>query len=419
MVGWLLLAPGMLAAQPRKKISLDEACRLAQQNYPLVKQKDLVKQTAALTVENLSKGLLPQVSISGQASYQSDVTRIDVSLPGFSFEPPSRDQYKLVADVSQLLFDGGLTREQKTVQQLNAAVEESRVDVELYKVQDRVSQVYLSVLYLDQQLKQVELVKADIGTGIRKVDAMVQNGTAFRSGLSMLQAEQLKAEQRAIEIRASRQGMIDVLALFLGQALDSAVVFERPTAVTGLVDSPAVISRPELKLFAGQSRLALQQQRLLQAKTLPKASLFVQSGYGKPGLNFLKNSFDFYYIGGLRLNWSLGGYYTIKKEKQLVALNKQNVDLQQETFLLNTRTQLKQQESEIGKLRRLIATDTEIIRLRHSVTDAAKAQLDNGVITAGDFLREVNAEDQARQALIAHEVQLLQAQINYKTTSGN
>jgi hypothetical protein len=85
---------------------------------------------------------------------------------------------------------------------------------------------------------------------------------------------------------------------------------------------------------------------------------------------------------------------------------------------LNTNAQLKQQQSEIDKMVQLIAQDNQIIDLRNKVTDAAKAQLENGVITANDFLMQVNAEDQARQARIAHELQLLQARITYQTISG-
>jgi outer membrane protein TolC len=85
---------------------------------------------------------------------------------------------------------------------------------------------------------------------------------------------------------------------------------------------------------------------------------------------------------------------------------------------LNTNSQLKQQQAEIDKWRQLVASDDAILALRSSVKAAAKARLDNGVMTANDYLREVNAEDQARQAKIAHELQLLQAQINYQTIAG-
>ncbi len=412
----LLVLPLKLFSQPVQKLTLDQAYDLSAKNYPVVKQKDLIKQTAAISIDNLQKGFLPQFNLGGQATYQSDVTKIGGSLPGFSFEPPAKDQYKLVADVSQLIYDGGATKEQKTLQQLNASVEDQKIEVELYKLKERINQIFLSILYLDEQLKQVELVKADIQTGIKRVDAQVQNGVSFKSNLNMLKAEKLKAEQRAIEVNASRKGLVNALALFMGEQLNENVQLEKPVFAEAAIKTE--IARPELKLFSEQQKLIGQQNRLISAKNLPKASLFAQGGYGRPGLNLLKNGFDFYYIGGLRFNWSLGGLYTKKKEKEQVEVNKKIIEVQKETFLLNTNTQLKQQQAEIDKLKQLIASDNEIIALRKSVTDAAKAQLENGVITANDFLKEVNAEDQSRQSLITHQVQLLLAQINYQTIIG-
>lgn len=414
IIGGLFLSV-QLAGQSLQKLSLAEACDLSQKNYPAVKQKDLVKQTAAISVENLQKGFLPQFSFSGQATYQSDVTKVPVSLPGLSIESPSKDQYKLVADVSQLIYDGGMTKEQKALQQLNATVEDQKVEVELYKLRERINQLYLSILYLDEQLKQVDLVKDDIQTGIKRLEAQVQNGVAFKSNLNMLKAELLKTEQRSIEVKTSKKGLVDALSLFIGQELDEQVQLEKPVSAAVAADE---IVRPELKLYSGQQKLIGQQEKLITAKNLPKASLFVQGGYGRPGLNMLLNEFDFFYIGGIRFNWSLGGLYTKKKEKEQVNINKKMVEVQKETFLLNTNSLLKQQQAEIDKLQRLVTSDNEIISLRKSVTEAAKAQLENGVITANDFLKEVNAEDQARQTLITHQVQLLQAQINYQTILG-
>lgn len=402
-------------AQPLQQLSLTTAWELAQKNYPAVKQKELVRQTAGISVENLQKGFLPQFSISGQATYQSDVTSVPISVPGFSIEAPNKDQYKLVADVNQLIFDGGLTREQKAVQQLNAKVEDQKVEVELYKVRERINQLFLSILYLDEQLKQVDLVKKDIETGIKKVEAQVQNGVAFKSNLNMLKAELLKAGQRSIEITTSRKGLVAALALFVGQELNDQLILEQPVAPVTVAGQ---IARPELALYNEQEKLIGQQDKLIHAKNQPRASLFAQAGYGRPGLNMLKNDFAFYSIGGLRFNWSLGGLYTKKKEREQVQISKRVVEVQKETFLLNTNAQLKQQQAEIDKLQELIRTDDEIIGLRKTVTEAARAQLENGVITANDYLKEVNAEDQSRQSMITHRVQLLQAQINYQTIAG-
>ncbi len=411
-----LLLPVLGFSQEIKKLTLEQAYDMALKNYPVMKQKDIIKQTESITIENLSKGFLPQITLSGQATYQSDVTRVPVTLPGFNIETAPKDQYKVLADVNQLIYDGGVTKEQKNLQTLNAAVETQRVEVELYKVKERINQLFLGILYLDEQWKQTALVKEDIRTGIKRVEAQVQNGVSFRSNLNMLRAELLKADQRSVDIQSTRKGYVDALSVFLGQSLDGQVVLEKPFSVNPA--SEVEISRPEIKLYSDMSKQIAGQSRLITAKNLPKASLFVQSGYGRPGLNQLENGFSFYYTGGLRLSWSLGGLYTRKKEKQLVELNGKINEIQKETFVLNTNSQLKQQKAEIEKLEKLIVSDQEIIQLRSEVTAAARAQLENGVITANDYLKEVNAEDQARQSLITHEVQLLQAKINYQTISG-
>jgi outer membrane protein TolC len=407
----LLITPLAGSAQ----LTLDSAYSAARRNYPLIKQKDLIKQTTDLTIENLRKSYLPQVTLSGQASYQSAVTSIDVPVPGIKIEPPSKDQYKVLADVNQLIYDGGQIKQQQVLQELNAVVEDQKLEVELFKLQERINQLFLGVLYLDAQIKQVDLIHQDIQTGIKKVDAQVQNGVAFRSNLHVLQAELLRTDQRLIELKAGRKGLIETLSLFMNKPLDESTSLQRPVANS--VQQGENI-RPELKLFSDQSKVLDHRYKIIRSANLPKTSLFVQGGYGKPGLNMLKNEFDLYYVGGIRLTWSLSGLYTRKREKQLVEVNKRIIDIQKETFLFNTGTQLRQQQSEIDKLEQLVRSDNDIIELRIKIKEAAKAQLENGVITSNDYLREVNAEDQARQLLITHELQLLQAQINYLNTLG-
>ncbi|OQP63340.1 transporter [Niastella vici] len=412
----LLLVAGV-QAQENSRLTLPQAYDLARQNYPLIRQKDLVRQTADLTIENLRKGFLPQLNISGQATYQSDVTSVPVSIPGLKIDAPGKDQYKIQAELSQLVYDGGNTSAQKNVQNANALVEDQKAEVELYKVKDRINQLFLGILLVDAQLDQVVVVKKDIQSGIQKVAAQVKNGTAFRSSQLTLEAELLKNDQRVIELNANRKGLVDVLSLFINRSLPADVQLEKPTLV--MTFAKETMARPELKLYNYQQDLFKVQNQLVSAKNRPRTSLFVQGGYGRPALNMLKNEFDFFYIAGVRLNWGLGNLYTTKKERDLLQVNQRMVDVQKELFLLNTNTQLKQQEAELNKLQQLIASDDQIIDIRKQVKDAAQAQLTNGVITANDYLKEVNAEDLANQNRIAHQLQLLQAQINYRTISGN
>jgi outer membrane protein TolC len=397
-------------------ITLEQVQQKARQQYPLLKQKDLIQQVKDINIENLRKGFLPQVSVSGQATYQSEVTTVKIPFPGVSIEPLSKDQYKVVADVNQMIYDGGLLKQQTAFQKMNAEVEEQKIEVELYKLTDRMNQLYLGILFIDEQLKQTELVKKDLQTGLKKIEAQVNGGVAFKSNLLLLRAELLKADQRIIELQSARTGLLDVLSLFTGEAYSAATVLQQPSI--SVFAAEQTIARPELNLFQKQKALLGEQQNLIKARNLPKTSFFFQGGYGRPGLNFLENKFATYYITGIRFNWAFGGLYTAKKEKELIGINQQIVAVQEDVFLLNTNTQLKQQQAEIDKINQLISKDREIIELRIKVKEAANAQLENNVITANDYLREVNAEDQARQMLIVHQLQLLQAQINYQTIKG-
>lgn len=409
----LLLMPVAVYAQT---ITLDSVQNLARKNYPAIRQKDLLRKTASLNVSNLNKNFLPQLSVNGQASYQSDVTSIDVTLPGgLTFESPSKDQYKFTADVNQLIYDGGVTKQQKAIAEMHAVVDDQQVEVELYKVKEKVNDIFLSILYTDELIKQTELVEKDLQTGLNKVNAQVQNGVAFRSSANILKADLLKTGQRRIELQASRKALIETLALFTAQKMSEQSVFEKPSVASDLSND---ISRPEIKLYDNQVTLLAQQNKLINARNLPRTSLFLQGGYGRPALNLLKNEFEPFYVTGVKLNWALSGFYTKKNDRQLVKINQDIVDAKRETFLLNTNAELATQRNEIDKLIKLIESDNEIIQLRKSVTDAAKAQLENGVMTANDYLVEVNAEDQSRQVLIGHELQLLQAQIVYNTIKG-
>jgi outer membrane protein TolC len=409
----LLFMPFVIHAQTT--LTIEQCYAMAKQNYPLVKQHGLIEKTKDYSVENAAKGYLPQLTVSGQATYQSDVTSIPITLPGVKIPTLSKDQYKIYGEADQTIFDGGAIKYQKQSKQSNATVQEQSVEVNLYALKDRINQIYFGILLIDEQLKQNIIEQKDIQNGIDKTQALITNGTAFRSSLDELKASMLKTDESRIELQANRKAFIDMLALFINQPLDENAALVKPEPKI-LTDS---INRPELTLYYYQKTTYDVQDKMLQANTLPKLQFFAQGGYGKPALNVLKTDFSFYYIAGLRLNWSLSSLYTFRNDKRISAINRQDIDIQKETFLFNTHVTLKQQSAEAVKYAALVNKDNDIIALRNSVKTTAAAQLANGVITSHDYITQVDAEDQARQSLILHQIQLLQAQYNYQTTSGN
>ncbi|MCU0394932.1 MAG: TolC family protein [Chitinophagaceae bacterium] len=404
------------SAQSGEAITLEQVQQWAAAHFPLLKQKALARQASLASNSITGNNYLPQLSLNAQATWQSAVTEVPVRIPGLAFDPLAKDQYRAVLDLNQLVYDGGLTRQQKIMNELQALLKEEEVNVALHQLREKINGLYLNVLLLDAQRQQNALVMADLDAGLRKVEAQVQQGTAYRSNLALLKSEWLKARQRDIELAADREGLLQVMSEFTGQSLPATarLITPAPPALPMMTD----ITRPELQYYQLRDSLARQQGMMVDGRLRPRVSLFANGGYGRPGLDMLKNEFAPFVTTGVRFQWALNNFYNSRREHELSEITRRDVQAQQENFLMNTRAQLKQQASRISQLQQLLATDQEIIPLKTQVKEAAAVQLEHGVITASDYLREVHAEDQARQAQILHQLQWLQAMLNYTTTAG-
>ena len=398
-----------------QSLTLDNCLEMAKQNYPLIKQYTLIEKTKEYSIVNAQKGVLPQFNVAGQATYQSAVTAVQISLPNMNIPTISKDQYKLYGEVSQSITDLFTVKDQKEYINANSEIETQKIEVELYKLRERINNLFFGILLIDAQIQQTEFIKKDILSGIEKTNIAIANGVALKSTADNLKAELLKANQRTIELKATRKGYTDMLALFIGKPIDENTNLEKPQRQL----FTNTINRPELRLFDLQKKSFDVQEKLITAKNMPRVSLFFQGGVGRPGLNMLNPDFAGYYIGGLRLNWNITGFYTYINEKKILTNNQSAIDIQRETFLFNTNLTLKQQNADITKMQELIETDKSIITLRESVKNTTQNQLTYGTATTNDYLIAVNAEDQAKQSLILHEIQLLMTEYNAQTTAGN
>ncbi len=411
----LLLAALHVTSVAQEHPTLEQVLSAANTHYPLVQQRNLVEQSRDFSLAALNRAFLPQLSINGQASYQSDVTElpIKINLPGFTVDPLDKDQYRATADVSQILFDGGNISAQKNAARANSLVEQEKINVEMQKMREKVRQLYLGVLMMDEQIRQTDIVASDLTAGIKKMEAALKNGTAFRSQLAVLQAEEIRNRQRKTELQQTRLSLLKSLSLFTGSEYEATVQFEKPASVFSLPAEKPAIVRPELNLYKEQEQLTLTQRKQIGVKSLPKLSLFAQGGYGRPGLNMLDNDFSWFYIAGARLHWNLGALYSLHAERQVNAVSRSSINVQRELYLLSANITVEQYRNDIIKYTTLLTDDRELVSLREEIKRSAKAQLDNGVITSSDYLREVNAADQARQQQLLHELQLLQTQLDF------
>jgi outer membrane protein TolC len=307
---------------------------------------------------------------------------------------------------------------QKEVAVANAKAEEQKLATDLYQIKEQVSGLYFGILFAEKQIENAQILRKDLESKLEKMRAAISNGTAIKSNLLAIDAKLLEVDQLLTDAQKRRKSSVEALELLTGKTLVETTVFELPRVASTVSQD---ISRPELLLLDNQKSVLDINQEMVKAKNLPKISAFATGGYGKPGLNFLANSFGTYFIGGVNLKVPLSFLYSGSQsnEIQQIKISQQKIDTQKESFVLATKIKLSNQNQEIERLESMVSTDAKILEIRKQIKQTAEAQLDNGIITASDFLTELTNEDIAKQNSILHEVQLLQAKFNLKIISGN
>jgi outer membrane protein TolC len=395
----------------QQKITLNECYDLAEKNYPIAKQTNLLQQKSTYEIEALNKAKLPSINLNAQATYQSDVIGLPTSLLGF--EPVNKDQYRATLDVNQLIFNGGMIDANAKLKDAQMLTQQQQVVVNLYQLKSRINYSYMMILLWQEQNRLLISKKNSISEKINEVQSGVKNGAILPSSEHVLEAELLKLEQALTENSFQRKKELQKLASLTASSIEENAILKKP--ISNLEEYGA---RPETKFFELQQEQIEASKRIISKNNLPKLNAFGQAGYGNPGLNMLDNSFQDFYIVGLKLNWNVFDWNKSKTDKQALDITKEIVTTEKETFEINNQIQLNELQSEISKMETIIKTDLQIIQLREKVLQSSDSQLRNGVITASDYVTELNHLFDAKTNQKVHETQLELAKINYLTIKG-
>ncbi len=416
----MLLLVLLLVAAPPDTLTLDQCYREAEAHYPRRQELALQDAISALRVRSLGTRFLPSLALTGQASYQSDVAEIPLDMSGGAAPPQvSRDQYKAGLTVEQLFYDGGLKGQQKTLEAVQRDLGRQEIEVELYALRDRVNAVFFGVLLSQARLASLRALEEDLRARLGQVEARVRQGVLLASNTDVLAVERLKGEQQLAEAEADRRGALAVLGVLMGRPLPEDVALSVPTVAVPDA-GPEDRKRPEYGVFDLMQDRLTGLQTLVARRNRPNVVGFAEAAYGRPqGLNFFETAFGPFYSFGVRVRWPFSGWQTRRYEHQALDLQQQAVAAQEATFTQRLQAAAAQQRSDIARLRELLARDDEIIARREAITARAASQLDNGTLTATDYLIERNAEHQARLVRALHRVQLVQAQVLFLTTIGD
>ena len=406
--------------------TLDECQQAAEKNYPLIQQYGLIEKTTRLTIVNIQKGWLPQVSAQVQATYQSDMTawpnemKTMMSGMGIDMQGLTKDQYRVGIDVQQTIYDGGVIGSQKRIAREQGKVQTAQNEVNIYHVRKRVNEMYFGLLLIDEQIKLNNDLQTMLAGNENKLESMTKRGTAAESDLQSVKAERLNAVQKATELASQKQMLQRMLSTFCGMEVTEV---RKPQVKADGGGVMAENRRPELKALDAQLSVLNAQEKALNAALMPKVGVFAQGFYGYPGMNMfedmMRHKWSWNGIIGARITWNIGALYTHKNDKAKLQLQRNMTENSREVFLFNNYLDQIQQNEDIARYQKLMAQDGEIISLRQAVRKAAESKLAHGIIDVNDLVREINQENAACVQQSVHEIEMLKEIYDNKYTTNN
>lgn len=420
---YLLLALSLfVCVQMSAQVTLEECIALAEENYPIISKYDLLEQTKEVNLSNINKGWLPQINLYGQGTVQNDTPSLPESLTniinqtGTNIAGLNEWQYRIGADISQNIWDGGTSKVHRKIELAEDAERQAAIDVQLYAVRERVEDLYFGILLMDAQIEQVKNMQLLLQSNLDKLRIMQSNGTAMQSDVDMVEAEYLGTVQQLTQAESASQSYRNVLGLFMGKS----IVGQKLVKPEAFIPQNMMPSRPELKYFEKQLQTNDARNASITANMMPKIGLFAQLYYGYTGFDYFENMMNrnpsFNILAGVKLSWNIGALYNKKNDRMKLKLSSDNINVERDIFLFNINLQSRSQLDHIDELKAVIKNNDRIVELRTNVRKAAESQLDNGVIDATALLTKLTDEKQARLTAAYHEIQLLQSIYELKYT---
>jgi len=408
----IIMYPAFLMAQT---VSLEDCLSKALAKWPGSRSAANAIEAGQIKQRSAGNIWYPQVSLGGQASWQSDVTEVSLPIPGLSIPEIPKDQYKLYLDVNQVLYDGGISSSRSKMEMVSAYSDSVQSVVDSRKIKETVIDLYCNIIYF-RKVKDISSAQlARLNKRLSAMQSSNTNGVLSGTDYLLFSAEVKKAEQSLSEAEMTEQSMLQSLSILTGMDLDTSTALTLPKPEKSV---SAELNRPEFSLFTLQNEyLSISQQA--SGKTLrPKLSAFAQGGYGRPALNMFSTEFDNYFMAGLRLNWNLYDWGQSKREKEVLEIRKRNIGIAEENLKQNIEIQMSQQAKEIEKIESQLKRDDEIISIYKTVLQNSTTSLEQGVISPVDYLEKETLLKVSETEKARNEVRYIKALTTYKFIKG-
>lgn len=422
----IFLSLWIIGSNALAQVSLESCQAWARENYPETKRFDIISATEACNLSNATKNWLPIVTLGLQGGWMNSTTDINDLTSNANdnndyyndiLSNMKRDlnaksmpnwQYRVGVEVMQPIYDGGATALQHKIVHMQTEVDRAKIEVSLHSVEEKVLDVYFSILLLEDRKEQMALRNELLGKNLKRLRNLEKEGVAKLIDVEALEVEQLKLKQSSDIVDENLSIYRNTLSLLTGHDITSQKLI--PPAMP-VIERPAFSQSPEIQLLDRQSELLGLKSYNEQVKMRPKLSFIGQVFYGYPGNNLFRSIVDrnptINMSIGVKLSWDISPFYTRKNNMALINQNQEAIKNQRELLVFNQRIANFSLETRVKRLENIRQQDDKIVELYRNLRIAEEVKMDNNVIDATELLSKINDEADAKLQRSIHETEIM------------
>jgi outer membrane protein TolC len=388
---------------------------------PRQRQLQLQASASSLRLRNIAAERLPSLTANGQGQYQSAVTTFGTRVPGAPTLALPHDTYDAHINAQESIFDPTIAP-RRSVERAQLGEAQAQVRVTLFALRQEVTDAFFTAASLAERAATVEATIADLTARLRETQVRLSEGAALPGDTASFAATLLQRRQDLLQLRADRGAALTRLSELVGRPITADAPLALPdlagAAATAITSLDNLRARPEYEQFrASRDRLSLQ-EAVTAAQEKPRVAAFGRVGYGKPGLNQLNTGFQSYWLAGVQVQWAPWTWGSTDRDRETLEVQREIVATNELAFTETLRRNVQQSIATMNRLDSTIALDERIIALREAIDRESRAKLQEGAITAADYIDRNTDLLAARLARIQHRVELSQARANFLTMLG-
>jgi len=409
----LIALPSLLSAQVLS-VSLQECRESAKENWPTFKKMAYQQENRELVNKVLNKNYLPKLTLSGSATYQSEVVEFPTVPTMADFFPTfPNDNYRADLQLTQVIYDGGNTKGAKDLQQASNTLEETKIEVENYNFMEQINKLYLNIILLEQNEAILLTSKAEIEENIKTLQSAYDNGMILLSELNKVKAAQISLEKQIKNTETSKLNLIQSLAMLSGLDISTDTSFKIPDDENGNMGT-----LPQLKIFEAQENLNSASVETNFRNKFPKLFLFANGGFGRPGYNFMNTDLHTYGMVGIKFSWDVIDWGTYSTQKEKSQVKSKLIEANKEAFVKQNSLEVQKTYNNIANLEEQIKMDEKIIAIKEDIKNSSWSKFQNGTITSNEYLKDFNDLKKSQQSLEINKIQLIKMKLELQHLKG-